>query len=442
MLINKDINKTYNNILSYIDTISIISTHEHTDLEETRNKKKLDFFYLLPSYYVISDILKSGLPDKDFFRMEKEDVRFEEKWNNFIKYWPLVENTTYARVFKIILKDLFDVTKINKKSAVKVEEILRKTNKKGYYKKILKDKCNIKTSILDFLEVGVEDYKSFSLIDRELFSPVMKFDDFINVNSAKVISAIEETDNISIHSFKNYENIFIKRFNYFLDNKAIGIKIAISYFRTLEIEKYTRDEAERAFNKVLKIRSDKLMRDHEHDAISFKEIKPFQDFILYKLFNLAEKYNLPVQIHTGFLEGSGKYLNYSNPELLLPIFMEFEKVNFDIFHLSFPYTDSLIAIAKMFRNVYVDFCWSHMVSESISKNSLEKCIEVLPITKIFGFGGDYTIVEGTYAHLKIAKENISEVLTNLVIRNRIDLKSAYKIAEMILNQNISRVFNI
>ena len=426
----------------HANNIDIINTHEHTDREEVRNKKKLDFFYLFPLIYISSDLLKCGLKDKDFFRMEQEDVSFEEKWNNFIKYWPLVENTTYARVVKIMLKDLFGVSVMNKENAIKVGEVLRSTNKNGYYKKILKDKCNIKTNILDLGEIDSNQYRAISLVDRELFSPVMKFDNFINVNSAEVLSEIEESDDTSIHSFKDYENIFEKRFNYLLKNKAIGIKIAISYFRTLKIEKFSTHEAEKAFNEVLKTRFDTIMRDHIFEAVPAKEIKPFQDYILYKLFNLAEKHNLPVQIHTGFLEGAGKYINYSNPELLLPILMEFKKINFDIFHLSWPYTDNLIAIAKMFRNVFIDFCWNHIVSEKLSQDALEICLQVLPMTKIFGFGGDYTIVEGTYAHLKIAKENISTVLAKMVVINRIDIKSAYRIADMILSQNISRIYNI
>jgi len=66
----------------------------------------------------------------------------------------------------------------------------------------------------------------------------------------------------------------------------------------------------------------------------------------------------------------------------------------------------------------------------------------LPLTKNFGFGGDDEMVEGTYASLKIAKDNISNVLTNMVIKERIDLKFAYKIANKILNTNISDVFKI
>lgn len=436
-----DKNAIYKEINDYLDEIQIISTHEHIEREEERNKKELNFFYLFP-HYISSDLLKCGMPENVFLKLGEENVDFNQIWKYFIKYWQMVENTTYARVIKIILKDLFNITEVNKKNAETVTDMLNKTNKSGYYKKILKDKCNLKTSILDLLEVSSEDYRSFSLIDKSLFSPVMKFDDFININSAKILNKFEKEDNFSIHSFKDYEELFENRFKYFLNNGAIGIKIAISYFRTLNIEKFSRSDAEKSFNKLLNTRIDRIMIDHEHEAISATEIKPFQDYILYKLIDLAEEFKLPVQIHTGFLEGSGNYVNNSNPELLIPIFMEFEKVNFDIFHLSWPYTSNIISIVKMFRNVYIDFCWSHIVSERLARDALEVCIQAIPLTKIFAFGGDYLIVEGTYAHLRIAKENIANVLTDMISSKRIDLKLAYRITDMILNKNISNIFNI
>ena len=211
---------------------------------------------------------------------------------------------------------------------------------------------------------------------------------------------------------------------------------------SLNIEKFSRSDAEKSFNRLLDTRCDRIMKDHEHEAISASEIKPFQDYILYKLINLAEEFKLPVQIHTGFLEGSGNYVNNSNPELLLPIFMEFEKVNFDIFHLSWPYTSNIISIVKMFRNVHIDFCWNHIISEKLARDTLEICIQAIPLTKILAFGGDYLIAEGTYAHLKIAKENIANVLTDMILVKRIDIRLACRIADMILNKNILKIFNI
>jgi predicted TIM-barrel fold metal-dependent hydrolase len=391
-------------------------------------------------------MLSAGMSFEDYYKMQYEDTDFDEKWDIFEKFWPYVRNTTYARAIKIILNDLFNISSINKENAIKVSETLNSTNKKGYYKKIIKQKCNIKVVILDFLNVitalNLGDYKLFSSVKNGLFFQVMKFDSIICINSAKNLSKIEKEDDFSIHSLKHYEEILERRFHYFLNNGAVGIKIGLAYHRTLNIGKATRADAEKAFNKILGIRDDELLRSIlDPDAISFKDIKPFQDYIIYKLLYLAEDHKLPVQIHTGLLEGSGNYLGNSNPELLIPIFMEFKKINFDIFHLSWPYSDNLIAIAKMFKNVFVDFCWTHVISEKVAIDILEKSIQAIPIVKIFGFGGDYFMVEGTYAHLKIAKENIAHVLTKMILNKRITLNYAYEISEMILNKNIACIFN-
>lgn len=317
---------------------------------------KLDFFSLLT--YLYNDLISSGMTYKDFCLLSDENNDFKKKWSIFKNYWPKVDNTTYGRAIKIIMKDLFNIDELNEKNLEEINELLNEKNKSGYYKKILKDMCKIKTCILDLLEVERESYTSFSLIDNNFFSPVMRFDNFINVNSVKMLNEIEEKENIAIHSLKNFEEILEKRFNFFLNSKAVGVKLAIAYFRTLNIDMVSKSDAEKAFIKILNTKFDKLYKNFiEPEAIFFRERKPFQDYIIYKIIKFAEKYNLPVQVHTGIQAGSGNYLSNSDPELLIPVFMEFKDVNFDIFHIGFPFTDKLITISKVFPNVYIDFCW-------------------------------------------------------------------------------------
>ena len=98
-------NVIYQEIIKYLDEIQVISTHEHIEREEVRNKKELNFFHLFPQNYISSDLLKCGMPENIFFKLGTEEINFDEMWESFIKYWPLVENTTYARVINIILKD-------------------------------------------------------------------------------------------------------------------------------------------------------------------------------------------------------------------------------------------------------------------------------------------------------------------------------------------------
>jgi predicted TIM-barrel fold metal-dependent hydrolase len=102
----------------------------------------------------------------------------------------------------------------------------------------------------------------------------------------------------------------------------------------------------------------------------------------------------------------------------------------------------VISIAKNFQNAYLDMCWLHIISRKAAKDFLEEALEAVPLSKIFGFGGDFMNVEGTYAHLKIARQNISSVLTKLIEEERIDKKEALKISKMVLYDNPSIFYKI
>ncbi|GAF70517.1 unnamed protein product, partial [marine sediment metagenome] len=123
---------------------------------------------------------------------------------------------------------------------------------------------------------------------------------------------------------------------------------------------------------------------------------------------------LPIQIHTGLQGGTGNIITNTNPVHLVNLFIEYPQAKFDIFHASYPYTGELTTLAKNFPNVYADLCWMYLISPYAARRILSEWIETVPSNKIFGFGGDCLIVEGAYAHAKMARDNIARVLAEKV----------------------------
>ena len=64
------------------------------------------------------------------------------------------------------------------------------------------------------------------------------------------------------------------------------------------------------------------------------------------------------------------------------LFFLYPRVKFDLFHISYPYQGELSVLAKLFPNVYVDFCWAHIVSPSVSRRTLHEFLEMVPVNKI------------------------------------------------------------
>jgi len=170
--------------------------------------------------------------------------------------------------------------------------------------------------------------------------------------------------------------------------------------------------------------------------------KKLQDHIAHFIFKTACESNIPVQIHTGVQEGMGHNLEDSNPMLLKNLFNKYPELTFDLFHTGYPYERELAVLAKTHANVYVDFCWSHLISPFGAKNAFYEMLDVIPYTKIFGFGGDYIFFDAVVGHLTLAKENICTVLAQKVVNNECDIDFAKKILQAVLYDNAKRVFKL
>jgi len=147
-------------------------------------------------------------------------------------------------------------------------------------------------------------------------------------------------------------------------------------------------------------------------SLSFEEVNPLQDYMMYRILDLANANHLPFQIHTG-LNGRSNIEN-SKPTHLVNLFQEYPDMKFIIFHGAYPYGGELSTLAKNFRNVYIDMCWDYIISPSYSERYLNEWLETVPVNKIMAFGGDFFNIEGTYGHLLFAKQIISNVLISKV----------------------------
>jgi hypothetical protein len=99
-------------------------------------------------------------------------------------------------------------------------------------------------------------------------------------------------------------------------------------------------------------------------------------------------------------------------------------------------------MCKMYKNVYIDMCWAHIVSPVASRNILSEWLEFLPYNKINGFGGDYCFIDGVYGHQSIARRNIAEVLSEKARRGLFSVSKACEIGKAILYDNPAELFGI
>lgn len=442
----------FNELREEIERISLVDTHEHFITEEERRSLSLDLFYLIP-HYASSDLVSSGMPAsvlEELRGVGDRQLSLEDKWKKLEPYWIRIKNTGYARALQIVARDIFGVEDINQKTYGILSEKIASSNKKGWYAHILRDKANIECSIVEYLRgdsiYGPAQRPETGLLylDRRVGMAIPAFgldslkrvenlDGLVATRNLEGIRDAERRYDISIHTLDDLLRVLDLVFERGTSEGIVGVKTALAYNRVIYYEKTTRYEAERLFNRIF---------DHLGEGISWREAKPLQDFLMHQVIHRAIEAKLPIQIHTGLQEGIGNIITNADPTHLINLFIQYPQARFDIFHASYPYTGELTTLAKNFPNVYADLCWMYVISPYAARRTLAEWIETLPSNKVFGFGGDYFIVEGAYAHAKMARDNVARVLTEKVEEGYFSPSEAVAFARRILRDNALEVFQI
>ena len=434
-------------IVAAVDEIHLVDTHEHTMLESERDAYAVDFGYLF-GHYNSSDLVSAGMSPRlmeavrlpmhnyriNFIKRlnlrrslpepEKEDMSLEERWYALEPYWEAIKNTAYAKMTLIAVKDIFGVEDFNRDTYVQISQAISESRRPGWYRYVMKEKARIHISILDLQATEA---------DRSIFAPVVRLDHFIDVRSRQDLNFLEEKTHIAIHSLDNLVEAMRLMLDRHLADGAVGIKNGLAYIRTLQYDKVSHHEAEIAFNQIAK---------HLGEGPSFFEGKPLQDYMMHQTIRAAIDTNVPLQIHTGLQEGNENIITNSNPTHLINLIIEYREAKFDLFHGGYPYVHEWATLAKNFANVYADMCWVYIISPQIGKTLLHELIETVPGNKIFAFGGDSVTVEMVYAHAKMARQIVSNVLSEKVSDGYMTEDEAISLARKMLRDNPAALFNL
>ena len=411
-------------IRNFVDKLDIVDTHEHLMEEAEVNKDSIDFMWML-FHYADDDIKSAGLGKSEFAELLTNKYSVTEKWKIIKPYWEASKNTAYNRTVLLALQRLYGLDDLNDNTFALVSEKLRASYDGKWYAHVLREKANIKYAIQD---VGTRRNK------EPYFRYVEKFDHFIRIHSKKEVTAMAAQAGAQISSLDDYVTLLEKSFQQAIDRRIIGVKSALAYHRILKYEDVPKSIADSVFNR--------LMRSENDQVFAFTDIKPFQDYIMHQVIGLVRKHNIPFQFHTGLQSGDGNIIDNANPSHLANLFLQYRDVNFVLFHGGFPYGGILSTQAKSFRNVYIDMCWSAVISPSYSERYLSEWIETVPSNKIMAFGGDYHNVESTYAHSLIARDIVANVLVEKVKAAYLTEEEATSIAARVLRDNAIALFKI
>ncbi len=206
---------------------------------------------------------------------------------------------------------------------------------------------------------------------------------------------------------------------------AVCLKHTLAYERSLRFENVPKERAEKAFGRPRR-------------ELSPEEIHDFEDFIIWRLVELAAKYDIPFQIHTGQAR-----IQHSSPMNLVDLIEANPKTKFILFHGGFPWVSETGAIGmwSMQRagNVWIDSCWLPTISYTMGKRAFHEWLDLVPSNRIL-WGADANHAEGIYAATAFTRRCLAEVLAEKIDAGDLREEHALHVGRQILRENALELF--
>ncbi|MFC1454315.1 amidohydrolase family protein, partial [Verrucomicrobiota bacterium] len=284
------------------------------------------------------------------------------------------------------------------------------------YKLILRDKCHIS---LVLTQIG-----RIPETDRDLLVPLLPMSLFYLQGPEETLQRGENAG-IQVKSLDDYLEAMRRGLQEWKAKGVVGMKMRCSDFS----EEIPRDTAEREFIK--------LLGGKEADLASLNF------FIHNEMLTIAGKLNLVVAVHCGILWNNWNDFYTTHPRYMIPLLLRHQKTKFDLYHAGIPWVREMGVIGKDFPNAYLNLCWCHIISPRMTVSLLDEWMDLVPLNKITGFGGDYCRpVEKVYGHLMMAKQNIARVLAGRVSDGLMSEKEALRVAQQFLFENPKELYQL
>jgi predicted TIM-barrel fold metal-dependent hydrolase len=384
-------------IFEELCSIPTIDAHEHLPPEESRLKEPRDFYSLF-QHYCEADLIACGAAKADMEAFADRTLPLAERWGRFSPFLSKIRTGSYARSALIVVRDLLGLPDLTDDTYETVTSRLQEINKPGLYDHILRDQCNI-VACIQCWWLGSGPYP-------DSFYHLASGADVVDLATRQALDVLSARCDHSIHSLSDLLACMTEMVERWRANpKVVGVKSVHAYWRSLAFQRVTAHEAELVFGRIL---------THEGHALSAHELIPLQDFLMFELMARTEAVHLPMVFHTGLQAGNANRIANANPLLLQPLLEEFPQSRIDLFHGGMPWVREIAVLAKYFPGVHLNMAWMHIISPAQARSALSEWLDMVPNNKIFGFGGDYAIVEKVYGHLKLARQNIAAVLAEKV----------------------------
>jgi predicted TIM-barrel fold metal-dependent hydrolase len=163
------------------------------------------------------------------------------------------------------------------------------------------------------------------------------------------------------------------------------------------------------------------------------------DWVSDQVIAYGAEQGLVICVHTGYWGDFRKL----DPLHIIPVLERHPNARFDLYHLGYPWVRESLMLAKNFSNVWLNFCWTHIISQKFASEAMDEAIDLIPQNKLIAFGADYNLpVEKVYGHLVMAREDMARALAGRLERGLMSEEQALDLAHKWFWDNPVALYNL
>jgi len=397
-------------LYEYGQNLKVIDAHEHFVSEPWHVKQYLSFFDYLA--YTKHDLASAGSPDA-YAPQPTSEEEAVELFARIKLYWQHVKYGSYSRPALLAIKKFHDCDDFTEESIIKIGKELNASNKPGLYDKIF-ELCKIE-KILN--QNVLNEEKAF--VDKRFCYGIVCEHDY----NTRLRAYFEK------YPKGSYDD-FLDKFKADMDDELARGAVLQKFFPDVFICPPDERAARAAFEDMRLCTS--------------KDIKPapvLSSTIAHARIKQCAEHGIVAAIHTGVWGNTPRL----SPKHLFDVMEVYFKdgPSFDIYHMGIPYVRECAYLGKNYPLVHLNLCWSHNVSEQMTRSTIGEWLDIVPVNKVFGFGGDVcTLPQHVWGQLHHALQNLAEAFAYRINIGRMDKDYAKEVLNLWMYENPKRVYKL
>ena len=390
-----------------VEEVPVVDVYERLLPENGRVNQRADFVAWFAAYAGV-ELRSIGVDAETLATLADVQASPKERWPLVSEFWPLVRTTGTGRLILRTVWELFGAEEISERTWMDISAQMWKISEPGFYQELLHGKANIHMVLVD----GQVDPGT-----RACCAPLCNYDRYVLPAGRADVEQLCERAGVAPSTTTGLLDSAVGR----CIDQDVRTKCAAFKLGTLpDVEVPSAEEVAWALGR--------LFWDEEPAERS----EPALHSYLVDCF-----------LHRAGPTGTPVLVTVDSPatvERLNALAERHAKVRFVALFEGGADPLSLLRVARTRSNVSLAVCDLWRIAPHTAREVLRVWLYGVPLNKVFAVAGGTTMVEGTCAQAMWVREQLAELLAEMVAGGNLDEKDAILAVERLLYKNACEFF--